>query len=152
MKVFKANKNIKIEDKYLTPENRVANLESKINQLSRHMVLMARGYIILLFAIAVTFYLSDHTLNKVNREENHTQKVQAAGAPTGVCLREAMKAGLPILINFANDLEKAESKTPDNEKPVVQLFVSLTRKAESPLKSYVSLQEKRYIGIKCPKS
>jgi len=67
-----------------------------------------------------------------------------------VCLREGIKAGLPILVNFANDLESVKSKTPAAERPVVELFVSLTRKAEAPLEEYAKLQSHRYPGVVCP--
>lgn len=150
MKIFKRNNNLKIDDKNISDPDRITNLETKINNLSHHLRLMARGYVVLFAAIAITFIISDHTLTKVNNEENHTKKVQAEGAPTGVCLREGIKAGLPILVNFANDLEKVESKTPPSEKAVVQLFVKLTRKAEAPLEEYAKLQSHRYPGVKCP--
>jgi hypothetical protein len=150
MKLFKKNTNLKIDDKNISDPDRITNLESQVNNLSHHLRLMARGYVILFVAIVLVFVISDHTLNKFDSEGEHTKKVQAEGAPTGVCLREGIKAGLPILVNFANDLESVKSKTPAAERPVVELFVSLTRKAEAPLEEYAKLQSHRYQGVVCP--
>lgn len=149
MKFFK--KDYELNKDNLTDAERVDYLEKRVNHLGHYLKIMARGYVILFIAVLLTFVANEHTLNKVDTEESNTKSTQLAGAPTGVCLREGIKSGLPILVNFADVLEKAESKTPDNEKPIVQLFINLTRNAEKPLQSYVELQEKRYPGVVCPK-
>ena len=112
MKLFKKDYKPTVQVEKLTDHERVILLEGRINTLRHHLRLMARGYIVLFVAVAVSFILLHNIINKVDTEQEHTQKVQAEGAPTGVCLREGIKAGLPILVNFANDLEKVESKTP----------------------------------------
>jgi hypothetical protein len=81
---------------------------------------------------------------------NHTRSVQKAGEPTGVCLREAMRFGLPILNKGAAELEKAEAQAPPPEKSVIALFVKLAHETEAPLAEYVLLQEARYLGVECP--
>jgi hypothetical protein len=151
MKLFKKDYKPTVQAEELTDHERVILLEGRVNTLRHHLRLMARGYIVLFAATALSLILVVNTINKVDNEESHTKKVQAEGAPTGVCLREGIKAGLPILVNFANDLEKAQAKTPAAEKPVVQLFIGLTRNAEAPLESYALLQGHRYKGTKCPK-
>jgi hypothetical protein len=154
MKLFKSIPNTDFKDSNFTDKERLALLEKRANSLSRRLTLMARGYVILFAAVVVTFAINDNsnhnTISRLNHEESNTKKVQIAGAPTGVCLREGIKSGLPILVNFADVLEKAESTTPASEKPIVHLFINLTRNAEKPLDSYVNLQEKRYKGVQCP--
>jgi hypothetical protein len=83
-------------------------------------------------------------------EGEHTRRVQRAGEPTGVCLREATKAALPILVDGAKSLEAQESKAPAAARAQVQLFVDLARGVERPLREYVKLQESRYAGVSCP--
>jgi hypothetical protein len=115
------------------------------------------GWVITIIFILVGFHSLHDQGSKLRSDERshndeaaHTRVVQKAGEPTGVCLREAAKAALPVLIDFAGELEKAETKAPLAERAVVELFVRLTRKIEAPLQAYVVLQEKRYAGVACP--
>ena len=48
-------------------------------------------------------------LTKVAAESSHTAKVQKAGEPFGVCLREAMKAGEPIVVGLASEVSRSIS-------------------------------------------
>lgn len=81
----------------------------------------------------------------------HTHKVQKEGEPTGVCLREAMKAGLPILTNGAAALEAGEAKAATSQaRGEIELFVAFARGVEEPLAEYVILQSRRYAGVSCP--
>lgn len=136
----------------------------RLIQLERHIRQLRRGYIPLAVVVVVAFGLAfqgiglnSSTLGKLRTDENnskvsviHTRNVQKAGEPTGVCLREAMKAGLPILIKGANSLEEQGSKAPPKSRAQIQLFVGLARSVERPLKEYVKLQEHRYEGTTCP--
>lgn len=141
----------------LSTEVRFERLERKVNQLRR-------GYLPAIVTAVVATYLAfhdiglnSHTFSKLRTDEHgtkvaavHTRKVQREGEPTGVCLREAMKAGLPILFDGANSLEKAESKAPAAARAQVELFVGFARSVEAPLKEYVKLQEDRYTNVTCP--
>lgn len=136
----------------------------RLIQLERHIRQLRRGYVPVIIAAVAAFGLSFHgnalntsTLKALRTDEHstkvstvHTREVQKAGEPTGVCLREAMKAGLPILIKGANSLEEQGSKAPPKSRAQFQLFVGLARSVERPLKEYVKLQEHRYDGTTCP--
>lgn len=63
-------------------------------------------------------------IGETRSSASHTRKVQRAGEPTGVCLREGIKAVLPLLGRLPG--------------------------ADAPLTAYVQLQEKRYPGVVCP--
>ena len=88
-------------------------------------------FIVVLLAIGANTYISLHTASnlrhdeQVTREEaKHTAMVQKAGEPTGVCLREAMRAALPALERLPG--------------------------VEAPLAAYVRLQSARYLSVRCP--
>lgn len=119
------------------------------------------GAVVILLAIAGNAYLGLHAQASIRHDEvvhakeaRYTRVVQEAGEPTGVCLREAMKAGLPVLITVADDIEaalkKAKSPPPASALTEVNVFLHLTRLVEAPLKEYVQLQEHRYAGVRCP--
>lgn len=80
----------------------------------------------------------------------HTHHVQKEGEPTGVCLREAMKAGLPILTNGAAALEAQETTAAPQARGEIKLFIAFARGVEQPLAEYVILQSHRYVGVSCP--
>lgn len=116
------------------------------------------GLVILLLAIAGNTWLTLGTVEQVKRDENghavearHTRVVQEAGEPTGVCLREATRAALPILVDGANALKASVSKAPSLQaRAEILLFVRLARGVEKPLQEYVLLQSHRYTGVTCP--
>lgn len=56
----------------------------------------------------------------------HTKVVQEQGAPVAVCLREALEAVEPLLLQVPS--------------------------VEAPLSAYVRLQSNRYVGTVCPES
>lgn len=91
-----------------------------------------------------------HDESAAKSEAKRTRAVQKTGEPTGVCLREATKAALPILADGANSLEAQEHKAPTGTRAQVALFVVLARSVERPLREYVKLQEGRYKGVTCP--
>lgn len=80
----------------------------------------------------------------------HTRALQKQSEPASACLREAMKAGLPVIVNFADVLEKHETQAPPADRAVFGLFVTLTRRVEVPLSEYVALTKARYAGVSCP--
>jgi hypothetical protein len=92
-----------------------------------------------------------HTDEVNNRTAaDHTREVQKAGEPTGVCLREAARAALPILTNGAAALEAAAAKAPVTARAQADYFVHLARSVDAPLSAYVRLQLVRYPGVLCP--
>jgi hypothetical protein len=107
--------------------------------------------------LAVSLVLNAVTIHKVKHDESahavearHTRLVQEAGEPTGVCLREAAKAALPILVDGAKALEAEEAKAPPAARAQIGLFVRLVHSVEAPLSTYVRLQSHRYAGVRCP--
>lgn len=112
-----------------------------------------RGFAVLMVLLSLSISLSvlgTIALFEGKSTANHTRTVQKAGEPTGVCLREAMRFGLPILNKGAAELKKAEAHAPEPERSVVALFVKLAHETEAPLAEYVHLQEARYLGVTCP--
>lgn len=128
MKIFKSQPNTDYKDSNFTDKERLASLEERVVNLTHHLRLMARGYVILFVAVVITFVINDHgnhdTIKRLNREEAHTKTVQIAGGPVAVCLLDALKAVQPLLIKFPP--------------------------ASEPLKSYIGLQSHRYTDVKCP--
>ncbi|HTZ63479.1 MAG TPA: hypothetical protein VMB51_05190 [Solirubrobacteraceae bacterium] len=109
------------------------------------------GWVIALIFVAVAFAKLHNDEHAHNREARHTAIVQKAGEPTGVCLREAMRAGLPIVVRGADALEAQEAKAPPAARGEIALFVRFARSVEAPLREYVALQEHRYRGVSCPR-
>lgn len=126
-----------------------------IKKLSRATTIVLTMLVIgLLVSGLVSIRLSGRTNNLTNRisvEEAHTKEVQVAGAPTGVCLREAMKAGEPIIVSLTKDLQLGikSNKVSAASKYFFVQFLNLFKKVKNPLDEYVKLQDKRYKGVIC---
>jgi hypothetical protein len=108
------------------------------------------GFVILLLAIVTNTVLVLGNIEQVRSDEAHTRHVQVQGAPTGVCLREAARAALPILVDGADALERGAAKASPAARAQIELFVHLARSVERPLSEYVALQSKRYVHVVCP--
>lgn len=87
--------------------------------------------LVLVLAIGANTYIGLHDSRRISRDEQaikakatHTAKVQRAGEPVAVCLLDAMKAVTPLLLRVPS--------------------------VAQPLEAYVTLQSKRYPGVRCP--
>lgn len=120
-------------------------------------IALALSAVVALVLGGIAFHRANGALNRLetviqttHQEGAHTRAHQKEAEPASACFRDAMKAGVPVVVNFANALEKSLPKAPAAQRPVVELFVHLTRHVEVPLAEYVKLTTAHPVAATCP--